>query len=128
MGLNNLVSDFFNKDPVRKDKDNVLIVSILFLTQERGWISTKRQFGEDDHFVEYKRLGDQTLVTRGSRKGKKLSLEFEAQGAFSTSAKVKERMVLDMDLFVDKNLQPMNEELLRSKISGLLNSIENRIS
>lgn len=128
MGLNNLVSDFFNKDPVRKDKDNVLIVSILFLTQERGWISTKRQFGEDDHLVEYKRLGDQTLVTRGSRKGKNLALEFEARGAFPTSPKIKEKMNLDMDMFVDKNLQPTNEELLRSKINGVLNSIENRIS
>ena len=128
MGLNNLVSDFFNKDPVRKDKDNVLIVSILFLTQERGWISTKRQFGEDDHFVEYKRLGDQTLVTRGSRKGKNLALEFEAHGAFATSPRVKEKLILDMDLFVDKGLQPINEELLRQKINGVLNSIENRIS
>ena len=78
MSLTKQISDFFNKSEARKDKDNVLIVSIFFLTQEHGWISSKKDFGEDDHFVEYKKPGGLVMTTKGSRKGGKFDLVFEA--------------------------------------------------
>jgi hypothetical protein len=129
MGLQNMVSDFFVKDPATKDKDNVLIVSVLFLTQEKGWISTKRDFGVDDHVIEFTRMGNQKLITTGHRTGAKFHLEFEAFGGSLAGATnhLKEKMTLDMNMFVDKSLQPINEELLRQKLNGLLLSIDNRI-
>lgn len=129
MSLSGSISDFFNKDPVRKDKDNVLIVSIFFLTQERGWISVKRNFGVDDHFVEYKGVGGAKLTTTAIRNGKKFDITFEGFGTGAgASSQVKDKICLDMDQFVDDKLQIINEELLRVKINSLLQSIENRIT
>ena len=123
MSLTNKLTDFFNKSEARKDKDNVLIVSIFFITQEHGWISSQKDFGEDDHFVEYKKPGGIVLTTRGARKGGKFDLVFEAQGR----AKVKDSIVLDMDEFVTEDLQVINEDLLRVKLGSLLTSLDNRL-
>ena len=123
MSLTGKISDFFNKSEARKDKDNVLIVSIFFLTQEHGWISTQRDFGVDDHFVEYKKSGGWRLTTKGVRKGPKFDLQFEAIGM----RKVKDRLVLDMDEFVTEDLKVINEELLRVKLGSLLTSLDNRM-
>jgi hypothetical protein len=123
MSLTNNISDFFSKSEARKDKDNVLIVSIFFLTQEQGWVSTSRDFGVDDHIVEYTKIGGLKMTTKGSRKGKKFDLVFEAVG----TKKVMDRLVLDMDEFVSEELKLINEDLLRVKVTSLLNSLDNRL-
>jgi hypothetical protein len=123
MSLTNSISDFFSKSETRKDKDNVLIVSIFFLTQEQGWLSTKKDFGVDDHFVEYQKPGGLKLITKGVRKGKKFDLLFEAHGR----TKIKDRLVLDMDEFVTEDLKVINEDLLRVKLGSLLQSLDNRL-
>ena len=123
MNLTGKLSDFFSKSETRKDKDNVLIVSIFFLTQEHGWFSTKKEFGVDDHYVEYQKPGGLTLITKGVRKGPKFDLSFQATGR----TKVKDRMVLDMDQFVTEDLKVINEDLLRVKLGSLLQSLDNRM-
>ena len=123
MSLAGKISDFFSKSETRKDKDNVLIVSIFFLTQEHGWLSTKRNFGVDDHYIEYQKPGGLILTTKGVRKGPKFDLVFQAVGR----NKVKDRMVLDMDQFVTEDLKVINEDLLRVKLGSLLQSLDNRM-
>ncbi len=130
MGLTNAVSDFFNKDPARKDKDNTLIVSIFLITKQRGWMDTAHDFGVDDHWATYSKIGGLKLRTSGSRKGGNFDLTFAGEGPGTlpgSDGKAKEKMVLDMDMFVTDKQEIINEELLRTKVNSILETIERRV-
>lgn len=143
MGLWDRIKDFFKKQAIIAQKDNVLAMAIHYIiTEELKWYPKKVHFGSDKHEMEYVKPNSplNELEIKAERVGNKLYLKFEGElkrggtlGSLLEMAfdieldrEIEHHIVLNLSDFVNDNLEIINENELRNIIKSYIEKIEEK--